>query len=158
AAQRRAAVAIEEARVAHEFAKSELTRIQKLSESGTVSPHDLEVASKDERVRATELASARFGTEAAGYELELANATLGLARAGRPHAIAPVTAPPRGLILRILQREGVVSPGTALLELADPGLLEVVVDLLTTDAARIPPDAKVLLRDWGGEGTLRGHV
>src|SRR5262249_4723533 len=63
-----------------------------------------------------------------------------------------------GRILRVLQREGVVSPGTALLELADPTLLEVVVDLLTTDAARIPANAKVHLSDWGGEGTLDGHV
>ena len=158
AARRRAAVAIEEAKVAGDFAKAELDRIQKLVESGSLPPHDLEVARKDDRVRATELESAHFSAEVAGYELELANATLGLAGAGHTHETVQVTAPTRGRILRILQREGVVSPGTALLELADPTLLEVVVDLLTTDAARIPKDAAVLLRDWGGEGTLTGHV
>lgn len=158
AARRRATVTIEEAKVAHDFAKAELSRVQKLVEGGSLPPRDLEVARKDERVRATELESARFGAEVAGYELELANATLGLAGAGSSHEAVSVSAPTRGRILRVLQREGVVSPGTALLELADPSLLEVVVDLLTTDAARIPRDARVLLRDWGGEGTLRGHV
>jgi HlyD family secretion protein len=158
AARRRAAVAIEEAKVAHEFARSELGRIARLAEAGSLPPRDLEVAKKDERVRATALESANFSAEVAGYELELANATLGLAGAGHTHEIVPVTAPTKGRILRVLQREGVVSPGTALLELADPTLLEVVVDLLTTDAARIPEGAKVALRDWGGEGTLDGHV
>jgi HlyD family secretion protein len=158
AAQRRAAVAIEEATVAHDFAKAELDRTQKLAESGSLSPHELEVARKDERVRATDLESARFGAQVAGYELELANATLGVAGAGRTHEIVTVAAPTRGRIFRVVQREGVVSAGAALLELADPAALEVVVDLLTTDAARIPPDAAVALRDWGGEGALRGHV
>jgi HlyD family secretion protein len=158
AAQKRAAVAIEEAAVAHDFAKSELERVQHLAESGSIPPHDLEVARKDERVRRTDLESARFGAQVAGYELELANATLGLAGPGRTHEVVTVTAPTRGRIFRVVQREGVVSAGAALLELADPDALEVVVDLLTTDAARIPPDAAVALRDWGGEGALRGHV
>ncbi len=158
AARRRASVSIEEATVAHDFANAELERAQKLAESGSLPPHDLEVARKDERVRATELESARFGAEVAGYELELANATLGLAGAGRTHEIVTVAAPTRGRIFRVVQREGVVSAGSALLELADPAALEVVVDLLTTDAARVPPDAAVALRDWGGEGALRGHV
>jgi HlyD family secretion protein len=158
AAKRRAAVAIEEATVAHEFAKTELERIQKLAEAGTLPPRDLEVARKDERVRATELDSARFGAEVARAELDLAEATLGLSGAGKVRDIVTVTAPTRGRILRVVQREGVVSAGAALLELADPAALEVVVDLLTTDAARIPEGAAVVLRDWGGEGTLAGHV
>jgi HlyD family secretion protein len=158
AAQRRAAVAIDEATVGHEFAVAEMARVQKLTQEGSLPPHDLEVARKDERVRATELESARFGAEVAAHELELANATLGLGGGGRTHDVLTVTSPVRGRILRVVQREGVVSAGTSLLELADPASLEVVVDLLTTDAARVPAKASVELRDWGGEGTLHGHV
>jgi HlyD family secretion protein len=158
AAQRRAAVAIEEAKVSHDFAEAELARVRQLAEGGTLPPHDLEVARKDERVRATDLESARFGAQVAASELELANATLGLAGAGRAHEIVTVTAPTKGLILRVVQRDGVVSAGASLLELADPASLEVVVDLLTTDAAGIPAGAGVSLRDWGGPGALHGHV
>ncbi len=158
AAQRRAAVAVEEAKVAHDFAQAELLRVQRLTEEGGLPPHDLEVATKEERVRATALESARFGAEVAASELALANATLGVAKGDRPREVVVVTAPIKGRILRVAQREGVVSPGSALLELADPTALEVVVDLLTTDAARIPANAAVALRDWGGEGALHGHV
>jgi HlyD family secretion protein len=158
AAKRRASVAIDEAQVAHEFARTEAERIQKLVEAGTLPPRDLEVARKDERVRATSLESARFGAEVARAELELAEATLGIAASGRARDIVTVTAPTRGRILRVVQRDGVVAAGAALLELADPAALEVVVDLLTTDAARIPEAAPVVLRDWGGEGTLSGRV
>jgi HlyD family secretion protein len=157
AAGRRAGVAIEEAAVAHDFARAELGRTQRLADGGSISPHDVEVALKEERVRATALASARFGAEVAASELELANATLGTG-AARAREIVTVPAPARGRILRVVQREGVVAAGATLLELADPASLEVVVELLTTDAARVPPAAAVTLRGWGGEGTLHGRV
>jgi HlyD family secretion protein len=158
AAKRRATVAIEEAKLAHDFARSELERVQSLAASGSVPPHDLEVAQKDERVRATALESARFGAEVAAYELELANATLGLSDPGKAREIVTVSAPTKGRILRVMQRDGIVAVGATLFELGDPSSLEVVVDLLTTDAAHVPAEAKVILRDWGGEGTLHGHV
>jgi HlyD family secretion protein len=158
AAKRRATSSIEEATAAQDFAKAELERVQKLVEAGSLPPRDLEVAKRDARVRATELESARFGAQVAASELELANATLGLADPGKAREVVTVRAPAAGRILRVMQRDGVVSAGTALLELADPSALEVVVDLLTTDAARVPPNAAVTMRDWGGEGELKGHV
>jgi HlyD family secretion protein len=57
-----------------------------------------------------------------------------------------------GVVLRVHQEsEGVVQPGTPLLEVGDPTRLEVVVDLLTTDAVRVRPGAAVTLQRWGGE-------
>jgi HlyD family secretion protein len=56
------------------------------------------------------------------------------------------------------ESEGVVPPGTPLLELGDPTALEVVVDVLSGDAVQIPQGAKVEIERWGGEGSLRGHV
>ena len=40
----------------------------------------------------------------------------------------------------------------------DPVNLEIVVDLLSTDAVRVSPGDAVLIERWGGEGTLNGVV
>jgi HlyD family secretion protein len=56
------------------------------------------------------------------------------------------------------ESERVVSAGTALLELGDPRRLEIVVDVLSTDAVKVGPGAKVLIQEWGGSETLRARV
>jgi HlyD family secretion protein len=51
-----------------------------------------------------------------------------------------------------------VSLGAPLLELGDPADLEVIVDVLTTDAALVREGAKVLLERWGGPTALEAGV
>jgi HlyD family secretion protein len=71
----------------------------------------------------------------------------------------PVRAPTGGEVLRVLQEsEGAVQPGTPLLEIGERERLEVVVDVLTTDAVAIRPGAPVRVQRWGGDSTLAGHV
>ena len=54
--------------------------------------------------------------------------------------------------------EAVVQAGEPLLELGDPRRLEIVSDLLSTDAVRVNPGDPVLIEQWGGDETLRGTV
>jgi HlyD family secretion protein len=62
-------------------------------------------------------------------------------------------------VLRVWREsEGVVALGAPLLELADPSDLEVVVDVLTTDAVLIVPGAHVWLERWGGDAAVAGRV
>ncbi len=62
-------------------------------------------------------------------------------------------------MLRVLEEsERIVAAGTPLLEVGDPAALEIVVDVLSTDAVRIRPAARVLVEDWGGDGTLEARV
>jgi len=56
------------------------------------------------------------------------------------------------------ENEGVVTLGEPLLELADPSDLEVIVDVLTTDAVQIQPGAQVWFERWGGQTLLGGRV
>lgn len=73
--------------------------------------------------------------------------------------VLQIRAPVAGKVLRILRNnEGVVQPGEALLEVADLAALEIVLDVLTTDAVRIAPGDDVELLRWGGEGPLHGRV
>lgn len=62
-------------------------------------------------------------------------------------------------MLRIPERsERVVLAGTPLLELGDPAKLEIVADLLSSDAVRVMPGDAMLIEGWGGGTTLRGRL
>lgn len=72
---------------------------------------------------------------------------------------AIVRAPMNGRVLRVLeQSERVVTTGTPLLELSNTSQLELVVDVLSTDAVKVAPGASVLVENWGGDAPLRGRV
>jgi HlyD family secretion protein len=62
-------------------------------------------------------------------------------------------------VLKVAQEsETIVKPGTPLLDIGDPRDLEVVVDVLSTDAVEIRPGADVIIEHWGGDGQLSGRV
>jgi len=67
--------------------------------------------------------------------------------------------PARGRILRVLeQSERVVAAGTPLVVLSNPNKIEIVVDLLSTDAVKVKPGAPVIVEGWGGPAPLRAKV
>jgi len=62
-------------------------------------------------------------------------------------------------VLRVSQTsETVVALGTPLLELGDTHGLEIVAELLTTDALQTRPGSRVLIERWGGDSVLQGQV
>jgi HlyD family secretion protein len=70
-----------------------------------------------------------------------------------------VRAPISGTVLkRFRESEGIVPVGEPLVEIGEPGRMEIVADLLSTDAVRISEGAEVLIEQWGGGQTLRGRV
>jgi HlyD family secretion protein len=70
-----------------------------------------------------------------------------------------VRSPVSGRVLRILnESEGVVAAAAPLIEVGDPQRLEIVVDLLSTDAVRVEGGQKVLVEGWGGSKPLAGVV
>ena len=152
------AVAVERARAAHGFANRDADRQRALLRAGATAPQIAEQAELAERMRREELASAEFGQRVAASELRLAQAALARLDTSSREEF-PVRAPVRGHVLRVLQEsEGVVQPGTALLEVGEPEALEIVVDVLTTDAVGIRPGAPVRIDRWGGDSALIGQV
>jgi HlyD family secretion protein len=56
-------------------------------------------------------------------------------------------------VLRVSERsERIVAAGTTLLEIGDPSSLEIVIDLLSSDAATVHPGDRVRLGGWSTEG------
>jgi HlyD family secretion protein len=69
-----------------------------------------------------------------------------------------VRAPVSGRVLKINQEsEAVVQPGAPLIEIGDPRDLEIIADLLSSDAVQINPGASVRIDGWGGP-PIRGRV
>jgi HlyD family secretion protein len=161
ATRRRADPDLERARTAHEFAARELERAKRLFETEALSTRELDDFERKERLAAEELKSARFAAEIAGFELELAKAALLRTRpdVARETDELRIESPVDGRVLRLFEEsENVVAPGTRLVELGDPSDLEVEIDVLSSDAVRIVPDAPVSFEHWGGDRPLAGHV
>jgi len=98
-------------------------------------------------------------SHAATHVLEQARAALKSASNPEPGESFPVISPVTGRILKIVQEsEAVVSLGAPLVELGDPGDLEIAVDVLTTEAIRIMEGDKVIVTRWGGPTDLQGAV
>jgi HlyD family secretion protein len=98
-------------------------------------------------------------SHAATHVLEQARAALQSASNPDPGEDFPVLSPIDGRVLRVeLESESVVLMAAPLVELGDPGDLEVAADVLTTDAARIRQGDKVTIARWGGTSDLQGVV
>ena len=163
---------VRRSRAALAQAKRDAARKEQLYRSGTLSTDARERAKLAETSAVQEADAARFAADAAAHEVEAARAAL-LATSGpsEPGARAPAEtcaggnacvaarAPVAGQVLRVFEEsERIVAAGTPLVEIGDPTSLEIVVDILSTDAVRVSPGARMLVDDWGGEGTLEGRV
>ncbi|HTO02108.1 MAG TPA: HlyD family efflux transporter periplasmic adaptor subunit [Opitutus sp.] len=154
---------VERARVAHELAQIELTRAEKLAQQQAVAGQELDRAREAARGTAEDLKAAEYSRQIAGFEVEQARAALMRSDSRmQPNDAAwelRVTSPITGCVLRVFHEDAaVVAPGAALLELGDPADLEAVIDVLSSDAVRIRPDARVLFEHWGGQKPLEGRV
>jgi HlyD family secretion protein len=140
------------------YAESNLKRQRELDESGLVSVEKLEAAEAEARARADALRLAESGVRTAQRELEVAQAALVPAGSSSTSPPIVIRAPVTGVVLkRLRESEAVVPAGEPLLEIGDPGNLEIVSDLLSTDAVKISVGNAVLIDGWGGD-TLEGRV
>lgn len=160
AAEAQAGPNLDRARADHALAAQELERAKRLFENEVVSRQELDEAERKERTTAADLEAARFATEIAAFELEVARAALVRTRPGSlEDGTLGILSPVDGRVLRVFEEsETVVRPGEKLMELGDPTDLEVEIDVLSSDAVRIPAGAEVVLEHWGGELPLGGRV
>lgn len=153
AATKQADAQLERARVALDFSAKEAERARRLFQAQTVSQAELDRAQLEKRTREAELTSSQFANKVAAHELRMARAALGRFDVrGREAEQFEVPSPTGGRVLRVIQKsEGVVQAGAQLLEIGDPRALEIVVDVLTSDAVNIHASNPVTIEKWGGE-------
>lgn len=141
------------------LAQKERQRAHTLRLEGYVSTAAEDRAASEAERSAAELRSAQFAVSVAQHELEAARTPLKYAASGGNAEPVAIRTPVSGKVLRIPRKsEGPVSVGQPLVEVGDPSLLEVEVDVLSADAVRIHPGTRVVFERWGGEGELEGVV
>lgn len=164
AAVEAARAAVGQAEAERERAAAALTRArttwrrrEDLAQAGAIARDDLDAAQTAVKSAEEAQRAAEFTVTRTEYELQLARARLQAPTAGgRP---VDVIAPVDGVVLRRLREsESIVPPGEPLLEIGDPERIEIVADLLSTDAVRVPQGAPVLVEHWGGPEPLTGTV
>ena len=144
------------------FYRGELARAQTLARTQTVSVQALDKAKFDAESNGAALVSAKAQvTVWQGVSKSLAARLIDPSSSPSmpdPVCCVQIRAPATGRVLKIIQEsESVVQPGTPLLEIGDPLDLEVVADLLSTDAVQIKPGYSVKIDGWGG-APIRGRV
>ncbi|MCC6533823.1 MAG: HlyD family efflux transporter periplasmic adaptor subunit [Burkholderiales bacterium] len=152
------------AKAALDQARADADRTARLAAEGFVSASSREQSELAARLRDKEFEAARFERQAAERELAQARAALLRVRsdqrattktAGGFQVLAPIA----GQVLRVLhESEGPVAIGTGLLELGDIEQLEVVVDVLSTEAVAIAPGADASIDAGSDKAPLRGRV
>jgi HlyD family secretion protein len=148
---------LKRATAALERARSSEARQRALFEAGAIPRDTLEAAQTEVQTAEEAARAASFAVQGAEYQQQLARARLQAPQSSG--AAIDLRAPIDGTVLkRFHESAAVVTPGEPLLEIGDPTQIEIVADLLSTDAVRVPPGAEVLIERWGGGHTLRGRV
>lgn len=142
-------------------ARRESARLEQLFARGLVARQPLEQAQNAAGTLEKEVDAARYRAESAAAELREAQAGLiALEETGRRDgAIVEIRAPAAGRILRIMEAsERVLTAGAPILVIGDLAHLEIVMEMLSSEAVKLAPGMPALLEGWGGGTPLRARV
>jgi HlyD family secretion protein len=144
------------------FYRTEFDRAQNLAPKQAISVAALDKAKFDAETNEAALISAKAQVDVwQGVRASLAARLIepsSAPAAANNHAGIEVRAPVTGRVLKINQEsEAVVQPGAPLIEIGDPRDLEIIADLLSTDAVQISTGGSVRIDGWGGP-PIRGRV
>lgn len=157
-------------------ARREHARVLELVADGFVAPQAAEQARNAALTAGIEAEAARFRARAAAADVKVARAALSAARAATGGAAAggaasggaasggaapfvELRSPVAGSVLGIPDAsERVVAAGTPILRVGDTKRLEIVVDLLSSEAVKVKPGMPVRVERWGGDAMLEARV
>ncbi|MEQ1830028.1 MAG: HlyD family efflux transporter periplasmic adaptor subunit [Pirellula sp.] len=143
------------------IAQHDFERAKSLIASQSISKAEYDAADHQLQIAVSNQRAALFSKRIAEFELETARALL--ARNSitdrENEAAVSLVSPIDGRVLRVLREDaGVVTAGEELLVIGDLNDMEVQIEVLSQDAVRILPGAKMVIEQWGGDRTLTGRV
>lgn len=143
---------VAQAEAALEFMTSEADRARALFDKATVPKRVLDTAVLDQKTAQAALDSAQANLAVRERELDSAEAVLGRSDPYAAEACCvEIIAPVSGRVLRVLsENEQIVQPGTPIMEVGNPGNLEIAIDLLSRDAVRVRQGSDAQITGWGG--------
>ena len=137
-------------------AERRLARYQNLYREGAIAQESFELAENEANIAKKEADQARSGVQAARFNLAALQATVDRQVGGK--AIT-VLAPVDGRVLKIHEKsERLITAGAPLVEIGDPSAIELVIDVLSSDAIMVKQGSRVLVTNWGGDKELQGVV
>ena len=153
------AMRIEQAQAARDLAVQEQRRLKALFDRGFATRAALDRANASVAQGSAAYSEAVRSTEAARFDRDAARANLVTPESQRGGRALEVHSPVSGSVMRLPQEsETVVAAGTPLIEIGNPADLEIVSDLLSADAVRLQPGARVLIYNWGSAKPLNGRI
>lgn len=157
--------AVERERVASadfDYIEKRLERMRNLYTKGSIAKDQMDqIEAEAQKARAARQAG-RASVDVARAELTRAQAVVQNFSSGKKAAagnMVNVSSPVDGSIFRLYREsEGAVNIGEPLMDIGNVKNLEVRVEVLSADAVKIKTGTTVLMKRWGGEGTLWGVV
>lgn len=145
-----------------EYARERLVRMRQLAGSGYIAKDDLDQAESEAKKAEALRLSSDAAVVVAQADLDRARSVLRYSAAdagARSGETVIVRSPVSGRVLKLHhESEGVVGSGEPLLDVGNPGNLEVRVEVLSADAVKLRKGTPVVFERWGGDRPLEGTV
>jgi HlyD family secretion protein len=140
-------------------AQRESRRLEELFSRSLIPRQQLELAQNATVTLDNEVAAARYRVKSTEADVRGARAGLAALEAGPRAAAIIVRAPSAGRVLRVLEpSERVLAAGTPILVMGDLDHLEVMMEMLSSEAVKVSPGMPALLEGWGGDEPLKARV
>ena len=137
---------VERYKASFEQARRDLQRSEALARDGVVSRQEVEAAETEVATTLREYEALKSRAEKTAHDVEVARAALLAINRSPAAATVKVQAPTGGRVLQVLEEsERVIGAGAPLVELSNPSRLEVVIELLSTDAVKVSSRATVFI-------------
>ena len=149
------------AQEAFTYAQRERARTESLVARGLAAQQALDQAATLQSVAEQETGAAGHRVASATADVEAIRAELISTRSGASQSapILKIRAPVGGRVLRLPEKsDRVVSSGASLAVIGDVSHLEVLIEMLSTDAVKVRVGMPVLLDGWGGDRVLQARV
>ena len=155
----KAEASVVRARAERHYAATEYKRVSGMELGRTVTQKTVDLARSNRDATEAAYQATLAERQAAQAALIAPKGSNRTSKSGEAGCCVTLTSPIDGQILRINEKsERVMAAGTPIMEIGQPELLEVVVDLLSQDAVKVRAGAKAYIENWGGDRPIIARV